>query len=55
MYNKEKKSTEKKTIRLLGKITEEEGFIPSEKDELRKRNEQLPVIDIKTFGLYFLF
>jgi len=55
VYNKEKKRTEKKTIRLLGKITEEEGFIPSEKDELRKRNEQLPVIDIKTFGLYFLF
>ena len=26
-YNKEKKRTEKKTVRLLGKITEAEGFI----------------------------
>ena len=27
VYNKEKKKTEKKTIRLLGKITEKDGFI----------------------------
>ena len=54
-YDKEKKRTVKKTIRLLGKITEEEGFIPSEKNKLRMRCEQMPVIDIKTFGLYFLF
>jgi hypothetical protein len=31
-YSKEKKRTEKKTIRLLGKITEKDGFIPSAKD-----------------------
>ena len=55
VYEKEKKRTVKKTVRLLGKITEEDGFIPSPKDELRKRYEQLPVVDIKTFGLYFLF
>jgi hypothetical protein len=55
VYNTEKKKTEKKTIRLLGKITEKEGFIPSNKDELRRRSEELPQVDIKTFGLYKLF
>ena len=55
IYNKEKKKTEKKTVRLLGKITEKEGFIPSNKDELRKKSEELPKVDIKTFGVYNLF
>ena len=55
VYNKDKKRTEKKTIRLLGKITENEGFIPSKKDELRLRSEELPKVDIKTFGVYHLF
>jgi len=55
VYEKEKKRTVKKTVRLLGRITEEEGFLPSEKDALRKRYEQLPVVDIKTFGMYFLY
>jgi hypothetical protein len=55
VYNKEKKRTDKKTIRLLGKITENEGFIPSSKDELRRKGEELPQVDIKTFGVYNLF
>jgi len=55
IYNKEKKKTEKKTIRLLGKITEEDGFIPSSKDELRRKGEELPKVDIKTFGVFNLF
>ena len=55
IYNKEKKRTEKKTIKLLGKITEKEGFIPSNKDVLRKKSEELPQVDIKTFGVYHLF
>jgi transposase len=55
IYSKEKKKTEKKTIRLLGKITEKEGFIPSQKDILRQKSEELPQVDIKTFGLYNLF
>ena len=55
VYNKEKKKTEKKTTRLLGKITETEGFIPSSKDELRRKSEQLPQVDIKTFGVFNLF
>ena len=55
VYNKEKKRTEKKTIRLLGKITEKEGFVPSPKDSLRRKSEELPKVDIKTFGIYNLF
>jgi hypothetical protein len=42
VYSKEKKRTEKKTIRLLGKITEKDGFIPSSKDSLRRKSEELP-------------
>jgi hypothetical protein len=37
---------------LLGKITEEEEFLPFPKDELRKQSEQMPLVNIKTFGLY---
>jgi hypothetical protein len=55
VYSKEKKRTEKKTIRLLGKITEKDGFIPSSKDTLRRKSEELPKVDIKTFGVYHLF
>jgi transposase len=55
VYSKAKKRTEKKTIRLLGKITEKDGFVPSSKDALRRKSEELPQVDIKTFGLYHLF
>ena len=54
-YNREKKKTEKKTIRLLGKITEKDGFIPSSKDMLRQKSEELPNVDIKTYGVFKLF
>jgi hypothetical protein len=55
VYSKEKKRTEKKTIRLLGKITQEDGFISSEKDDLRRKSSELPLVDIKTFGIFNLF
>ncbi|GHT61522.1 hypothetical protein AGMMS50239_12620 [Bacteroidia bacterium] len=55
VYDKQKKRSAKKTICLLGKITETEGFVPSSKNELRLRNEELPQVDIKTFGVYNLF
>ena len=55
IYDKEKKKTVKKTIRLLGKITEKEGFVASPKDKLRRKSEELPVVDIKTFGVFNLF
>lgn len=54
-YNKAKKRTDKITVRLLGKITEKDGFIPSDKDLLRQKTTQLPRVDIKTFGVYNLF
>ncbi len=54
-YNKEKKRTDKLTGKLLGKITELEGFLVSDKDSLRQKAQQLPNVDIKTFGVYNLF
>ncbi|MDR2409968.1 MAG: hypothetical protein LBE13_17905 [Bacteroidales bacterium] len=42
VYNRQKKKTEKKTMRLLDKITEEDGFIPLDKDSLRRQSEALP-------------
>ena len=57
-YNKEKKRSDKITVGLLGKITEKEGFIPSEKHLLKKRAERSVApenVDIKMFGVYGLF
>src|SRR5580698_5260368 len=54
-YNPEKKRTDKITKELLGKITEEEGFVPSPKNLIRDKISQPPVIDIKTYGVYKLF
>lgn len=54
-YNKERKRTDKITVRLLGKIDHEGGFVPSNKDLLRQDTQQLPRVDIKTFGVYNLF
>ncbi|GHV29100.1 hypothetical protein FACS1894176_11690 [Bacteroidia bacterium] len=54
-YNKEKKRTDKKTVRLLGKITQEAGFVPSDKDKIRRQCNQVPVVDIKTYGVFHLF
>ena len=54
-YNKNKKRTDKITVRLLGKISETDGFIASDKNQLRQEAARLPKVDIKTFGLYHLF
>lgn len=53
-YNPDKKRTDKITGVLLGKITKEEGFIPSDKNTMRVKLENTS-IDIKNFGLYHLF
>jgi transposase len=55
VYDRQKKRSAKQTVCLLGKINETEGFIPSSKNELRLRKEELPQVDIKTFGIYNLF
>ena len=54
-YNKDKKRTDKITVRLLGKLSETEGFIASYKNQLRQEAARLPKVDIQTFGLYHLF
>lgn len=54
-YNPQKKRSDKKTICLLGKITEENGFIASDKDTIRQKASTIPNVDIKTFGVYNLF
>ena len=54
-YSPEQKRTIKKTGRLLGKITREDGFLPSEKNKLREEAESIPKVDIKTYGVYALF
>jgi hypothetical protein len=54
-YSKEKKRTEKKTVRLLGKLTAEKGFVPSDKDLIRRQSEAPVKVDIKNYGLYFIF
>lgn len=54
-YNKDKKRTDKKTVKLLGKIIENVGFVASDKDKLRVNSSLIPKVDIKTFGLFNLF
>ena len=51
-YNPEKKRTDKITKELLGKIMEQEGFVPSPKHVIKQKNVQIPVGDIKTYGVY---
>jgi hypothetical protein len=54
-YDPERKRSVKKTVRLLGKITEKDGFVPSSKNALRDAVEKLPKVDIKIYGIYALF
>lgn len=54
-YNAQKKRTDKITGVLLGKITEKDGFVPSDKNKLRTEKINKTQIDIKNFGLYHLF
>lgn len=54
-YNSARKRTDKITKGLLGKITEKDGFITSDKYALKAGAGELPRVDIKTYGLYHLF
>jgi len=54
-YNAEKKRTDKITLELLGKIAEQDGFIPSPKKVIRDSVKNPVVVDIKTYGVYNLF
>jgi transposase len=54
-YSPDRKRSIKITGPLLGRITEEDGFIPSSKNELRQKLTEMPTVDIKTYGIYALF
>ena len=54
-YNSEKGRTDKITKGLLGKLIEDKGFIPSEKNSLKEKSYQIPRVDIKIYGLFKLF
>jgi hypothetical protein len=54
-YDPTRKRTIPKSGVLLGKITEQHGFVPSPKNTLRQTSLTPPHVDIKTFGLYALF
>jgi hypothetical protein len=54
-YDPQKKRSVTKSIHLLGKITQKEGFVPSAKNKLREECERPPKVDIKTYGIYALF
>jgi len=54
-YNASKKRTDKITLELLGKITEQEGFVPSSKKTIKDSVNSIPVVDIRTYGVYNLF
>src|ERR1019366_5397831 len=54
-YNPQKKRTDKVTIGILGKITEAEGFIASDKQSLKEQVAAKYNVDIKTYGVFKLF
>ncbi len=39
----------------MGKLSEKDGFIHSDKDLIRQKATQLPKVDVKNFGVYNLF
>ena len=50
-WNPEKKRSMKITGKLLGKITEEEGFIESDKARLRRQRQLIEKVQVKEFGI----
>lgn len=54
-YNPAKKRTDKVTRGLIGKISQEQGFVLSSKHILKEKAELVPRVDIKVFGVYKLF
>lgn len=54
-YVPERKRTITVVGNLLGRITKEYGFIPSEKNKLREQQNAMPKVDIKNYGVYALF
>lgn len=53
-WDKDKKRSVKKTGKLLGKITEEDGFVESDKARLRKQQSQIERVQVKEYGVTLL-
>ena len=53
-WNPDKKRSVKITGKLLGKITEADGFVESEKARLRKQQLVVERIQVKDYGIYFI-
>ncbi len=53
-WDSEKKRPKKITGRLLGKITQEEGFIISDKERLRNSQQKIEKLIVKEFGVSYL-
>jgi Transposase DDE domain len=54
-YNAAKKRTDKVSGRLLGRLSETDGFIPSARQSTATDQVDLRKVDIKTFGVFGLF
>ena len=50
-WNPEKKRSMKITEKFLGRITEAEGFIESEKARLRRQQVQIERVQVKEYGI----
>jgi len=50
-WNPEKRRSQKITGKLLGKITQADGFIASDKDKLRNKSLSISTVTIKEFGM----
>ena len=50
-WNPEKKRSMKITEKFLGRITETEGFIESEKARLRRQQVQIERVQVKEYGI----
>ena len=54
-YNADKKRTDKITKGIIGRLSIQDGLIPSDKNRLREEVSRIPKVDIKTFGVHKLF
>ena len=50
-WNPDKKRSMKITGKLLGKITQSDGFVESDKARLRKQQSRIEVIQVKEYGI----
>jgi hypothetical protein len=54
-YNKDRKRSVKKTLGILGSITQEQGFIPSDKKLLKEKVLEIPMSISRCLGFTIFF